>query len=202
MPLNRQESTTSNTPTTPNPSENNKSSPLWPNISWQSWRYVATEKVAISETLAWAYWDTFCAVCAGHDSDDPATENLKLSEIRNKYLNSDEFESENISSYDFEQPISSNLPKGEHWEKYRETGFFPCTTKFVLFLFIQQLAQDNKKSLRRSLSGENWPDSGASDTECDKNKNNDVGSKTGKKSETRFYQFTGLDEHQRRDVSG
>ena len=185
MPLNRQESNTSNTPTTPNPSEHNKSSPLWPNISWQSWRYVATEKVAISETLAWAYWDTFCAVCAGHDSDDSTAENLKLSELRNNYLHLEDLESQTdtIRSYDFDQPISSNLPKGDHWERYRETGFLPSTTKFVLFLFIQQLAQDNKKSLRRSLSGENWPDSGASDTECDKNKNEASlnGNKNGKK---------------------
>jgi len=117
--------------------------------------------------------------------DDSTAENLKLSELRNKYLNLDDFESQTdtISSYDFDQPISSNLPKGDHWEKYRETGFLPSTTKFVLFLFIQQLAQDNKKSLRRSLSGENWPDSGASDTECDKNKidASSNGSKNGKK---------------------
>ena len=39
----------------------------------------------------------------------------------------------------------------------------PSTFQFVLFLFIQQLASDPKKSLRRSLSGENWPDN---DSDC------------------------------------
>ena len=171
----------SSTSSTPNQSEN--SSPLWPNISWQTWRYVATEKVGISETLAWAYWDTFCAVTTGHDQINKHDQNLnylKLSELRNRYLNLDEFESQmdTICSYDFDQPVSSSLPKGDHWEKYRETEFLPSTTKFVLFLFIQQLAQDPKKSLRRSLSGENWPESGASDTECDKNR--DPGKTAGK----------------------
>ena len=34
----------------------------YPILSWQSWRYIAVNKLQITETLAWAYFDTFLAL--------------------------------------------------------------------------------------------------------------------------------------------
>ena len=34
----------------------------YPILSWQSWRYIAVNKLQITDTLAWAYFDTYLAL--------------------------------------------------------------------------------------------------------------------------------------------
>lgn len=157
----------------------------YPTLSWQSWRYIAVNKLQITETLAWAYFDCFQAL---HFPKNPI-QRKEITENKIRFLNYDNpLENTIFGGNDKNASNSGNransagsekskksgvncsslnkkdgqlnttkLPDGKHWHNFRSCETVP-TLKFVFFLQLQQLAQDPKKSLRRSLSGEIWPE--------------------------------------------
>ena len=141
----------------------------YPILSWQSWRYIAVNKLQITDTLAWAYFDTYLAL----NFENDASKRKQICDNKMRFLNYENpvnAQNASINNHNQSQLIknqppipgqtisnTTKLPDGKHWHNFRSCETVP-TLKFVFYLHIQQLAFDPKKSLRRSLSGENWPE--------------------------------------------